>query len=724
MAAFPTNPTQGQQYFDPSSGITYTWDGYKWETTGGPYNSGATGATGAQGYGVYAYARSLGGNVADPIVFASALTMSRSSTGVYNYSFTSGNEITSGPYSVLVSCIDSRGDQRSYATVRNISPSGFQVRTLLANTNGTESDSDHTVTVIADDVTGPTGSASAYASWLKVGNFGSEQQFIDSLKGDTGNTGSTGPLGATGATGPVGSTGPAGEDGNSITVKGTVPSFGNLPVVGNSVNDLWIVDDEGGEGYVWDGSNWNAVGTIQGPPGATGPLGPQGATGPQGEVGPAATQGGWCVVVGERNGNPAQNNYFAWGNGASSINEFVVPEDCELAKICFKSETLLNNNITLQVVKNGRDLTGATLTVNRTADPAPGTDGIGNAGTRDLSLPTSRIQAGDTVAIRVSSTGGGGGRCTVSLFFLTPGARGATGIQGPPGTPGGATGPQGIQGPQGPIGLTGLTGATGPQGPIGIGDTGPDGPEGPAGATGPIGPTGTNVILRVTDDSALAALTTPSNTLPGGFGVGDGVIVTNSATAGLPDVVFSWQGTSGNGLSDWTLVGQIQGPPGPQGSPGPQGATGDLSKEYFKTRFVNDNRINGTTAYSFYDVLNPTPDFNQGGYSLSGGRVTVPTTGIYLVTATVYMDLPAGSSSQRPCVGMKFEIDGTAQDEIAAMGYIRNSGSTHEQSSVILTTTYNLAAGQTIATRFARLDTAGTVNLVGPNSSISVVRIA
>lgn len=719
MAAFPANPVQGQQYFDPASGITYTWDGYKWETTAAPYNSGATGATGPQGYGVYAYAKVTGNN-GGGIVFGSGLGFSRAGNGIYNYTLT--QPITVGTYSVLVQCEDSRGDQRSYAVVRNISPSGFQVRTVIANTNGSEGDSNHVVTVIADEATGPTGSASAYASWLKVGNFGTEEQFIQSLTGQTGLTGATGPIGATGATGPTGSTGPKGNDGTSITVKGTVPTFSALPSSGNTVNDLWIVEDEAGEGYVWDGSAWNAVGPVQGPPGATGPLGSTGATGPQGPQGLPSTDGGWCIVVGERNSSPGANQYFAFGNGASQRNEFVVPEDCELAKLSFKSEDLINTSIELQVYKNGAILTGATLTVDR-ADRAPGTDN-GNSGTANFSSLVGTLVAGDTIAVRVASTGGGGTRATCTLFFTTAGARGATGVPGPPGDPGGATGATGIQGPQGLIGPIGLTGATGPQGPIGIGDTGPDGPAGPVGATGPTGPTGTNVILRVADDAALAALTTPTNTLPGGFGVGDGVIVTNSATAGLPDVVFSWQGTSGNGLADWTLVGQIQGPQGNQGAPGATGPVGDLAKEYFKTRFVNDNRINNTlNNYSFYDVLDNSPDFNEGGFTLAGSVLTVPKTGIYLVTSTVYMRLPGGANVQRASVGMKFAIDGTPQDEIAAMGYIRDTGG-HEESSIILTTTYSLAAGQELTVLFARLATAGTVNLQGPNSSLSVVRIA
>jgi hypothetical protein len=62
---------------------------------------------------------------------------------------------------------------------------------------------------------------------------------------------------------------------------------GDLPAVGNEVNDAYIVTaDE--DLYVWDGVAWDNVGQIIGPQGdtgATGIQGPTGATGPQGDVG-------------------------------------------------------------------------------------------------------------------------------------------------------------------------------------------------------------------------------------------------------------------------------------------------------------------------------------------------------------------------------------------------------------------------------------------------------
>jgi collagen type VII alpha len=107
-----------------------------------------------------------------------------------------------------------------------------------------------------------------------------------------------------GEIGPQGATGP---QGTGITFVGSVFQENQLPTVGNSVNDAYIVESTG-DLFVWDGSQWANAGQIVGPTGATGatgavstvqgPTGPTGATstvpgptgasftGPQGPVGP------------------------------------------------------------------------------------------------------------------------------------------------------------------------------------------------------------------------------------------------------------------------------------------------------------------------------------------------------------------------------------------------------------------------------------------------------
>ena len=127
------------------------------------------------------------------------------------------------------------------------------------------------------------------------------------LIGPLGPTGPSGPFGPTGpaVTGP---TGPIGPQGTSINVIGSVTTAANLPLSENTTNDAYIVDDNG-DLYIWDGSNWNTVGQIVGPTGATGPsvTGPTGATGvqgpastipgPQGGVGPTGPKGGVTYVL-------------------------------------------------------------------------------------------------------------------------------------------------------------------------------------------------------------------------------------------------------------------------------------------------------------------------------------------------------------------------------------------------------------------------------------------
>jgi len=78
-----------------------------------------------------------------------------------------------------------------------------------------------------------------------------------------------------GITGPAGPTGP---QGTSINVRGSVANVGDLPLVGNQVNDAYIVDSDG-DLYIWDGSSWFSAGQIVGPQGLQGPAGPTGATG-------------------------------------------------------------------------------------------------------------------------------------------------------------------------------------------------------------------------------------------------------------------------------------------------------------------------------------------------------------------------------------------------------------------------------------------------------------
>ncbi len=112
--------------------------------------------------------------------------------------------------------------------------------------------------------------------------------------------GEQGPIGPPGPQGPQGIPGINGTDGAGVTIVGSVDEAGDLnPAYGGDVGDMFITSDDG-HGHVWNGTDWDDVGQIQGPTGPAGPTGPQGptgatgatgATGPIGPTGPAGANG-------------------------------------------------------------------------------------------------------------------------------------------------------------------------------------------------------------------------------------------------------------------------------------------------------------------------------------------------------------------------------------------------------------------------------------------------
>lgn len=108
-----------------------------------------------------------------------------------------------------------------------------------------------------------------------------------------GPQGPQGPQGEKGDVGPVGPQGPQGEkgeqgnDGKSLNILGTKESEADLPLSAEK-NDAYLIN---GEMWVFDGTNWNNAGKIQGPQGPKGDPGPQGVKGDPGKKGEQGAQG-------------------------------------------------------------------------------------------------------------------------------------------------------------------------------------------------------------------------------------------------------------------------------------------------------------------------------------------------------------------------------------------------------------------------------------------------
>lgn len=306
------------------------------------------------------------------------------------------------------------------------------------------------------------------------------KDYVDNISLTPGPTGPTGPTGATGAdsivpgpTGPQGATGP---QGTSINFIGTVPTVGELPSTGNTLNDAYIVDADG-DLYVWDGSAWDNVGQIVGP---TGPTGPDGIPGPAGEV-----------IVSETQPTSAALNAF-WYEPVTMVTYIYRGTELGWTQI-----------IGLSGATGEAGPTGPQGEVGPTGPTGP--DGIqgptGASGDLGPTGPTGI--AGPGFTFQGEWTGLSYGEYSLndivsydgSTYVCILAVTSAT-VPTSDSTHWSLFSPSGDTGPQGPTGPTGATGAQGPegvQGPTGADSTVP-GPTGPEGATGPTGNNGTYTV--------------------------------------------------------------------------------------------------------------------------------------------------------------------------------------------------------------------------------------
>lgn len=417
-----------------------------------------------------------------------------------------------------------------------------------------------------------------------------------------------------GQTGPQGPQGPEGPPGTGVTIKGTVDTSADLPLVGNSVGDMWITADTG-NGWVWqDDDTWLDIGPVQGPPGPTGPTGPRGvpgSQGPQGNTGPQGTQG--------PQGNPGPTGPQGPTGAASTVPGPQGPAGVK-GDIGAAGPTGPQGNPGPQGNQGVPGPTGPTGNTGSTGPQGPtGADSTvpgptgptgaqgppGNTGAQGIQGPTGPqgpagangtsvvLKGSVPTAADLPVTGNTFGDLWVTTdtgdgwVWSTPGQwanvgpiQGPEGPQGPPGAAG-AQGPAGTTGAQGPTGSTGPAGSQGVQGPAG--PTGPQGDTGPAGATGSTGPIG------------LTGATGPQGD-PGPTGPkGD---TGNTGPAGADSTVPGPQGLTGP-----------TGAQGPAGSTGPQGNPGTPGPTYTGLDSVS---VSGTNISLVNDVLAPGNNFIYG----------------------------------------------------------------------------------------------------------------
>lgn len=139
------------------------------------------------------------------------------------------------------------------------------------------------VTAVSIDVDGNLTITFSDGDSENVGNIIGPQ----GVQGPKGDKGDVGPQGPQGLQGPRGEKGEQGNDGTSLNVLGTKESEADLPLSAEK-NDAYLIN---GEMWVFDGTNWNNAGKIQGPQGPVGPQGPKGDPGPQGVKGDPGEKG-------------------------------------------------------------------------------------------------------------------------------------------------------------------------------------------------------------------------------------------------------------------------------------------------------------------------------------------------------------------------------------------------------------------------------------------------
>jgi len=297
VAALPsTGNTSGDSWIVLTDLHLYVWDGTVWLDAG--QFQGPTGATGPATISV--------GTVSStgPTGVPSVTNSGTGTVGVFDFVLQQGPVGATGATGL--------GGTITLGTVGSTGPTGTPSITNSGGINSAVFDF-----VLKQGPTGPQGpagpttiavgtvSATGPLGVPTITNVGTStdlvlnftlQQGAAGTPGATGPTGANstvaGPTGPTGVTGPTGATGIAGSDGTGVSILGSYSTLAALQTAHPSgqTGDAYLV---AGELYVWTGSAWTNVGSIQGPTGPTGSTGATGvgATGSTGATGPTGANG-------------------------------------------------------------------------------------------------------------------------------------------------------------------------------------------------------------------------------------------------------------------------------------------------------------------------------------------------------------------------------------------------------------------------------------------------
>ena len=420
--------------------------------------------------------------------------------------------------------------------------------------------------------------------------------------GATGATGQTGIQGATGRTGSTGATGLIGATGTGVRILGSVPSFVNLP--GNpSLGDIYIVTDEGGVGYAWNGFSWNNIGFVKGPTGSTGASGVSGTNGSTGATGPVGATG-IPGTAAEQGATGATGPSGATGLGSTGATGATGLQGYTNAFYRYDADTTKTSGFPTSGTlywNNSTQINATQVAVSHTT-----------ANSEDIDLFLSLLETSNQFVIQeksdsnsfqkwtVSSTpvnisnsyieipvtlisSGGNGSLNFTnagqlLFILTQaGIQGATGI--------GASGATGLTGATGTAGTNGATGATGIQGATGVSITGATGATGATGSVGSTGAVGSNGSTGATGATGVGTVFSESAPTPVA-----GLNWVNTDTMRFYQYYDNtWVETSSSFVGQTGATGAT-GPVGASGATGPQGATGSVSNS------ASDITVNSLTV--------------------------------------------------------------------------------------------------------------------------------